>query len=411
MNIIFFSDVSADQVIGGAERVLRQQALEFRDRGHRVALVSRAPERDIRPRVPVRDIVEHRYQVSRRHELDFVRSSTQNAIHVFDEVRGGSHQNVGVIHQALSGFGPIIRRASQAQAWIYMCLSLAHEEYLTRTAAANTKAARVRRELNAKARLWIERLVMRRCDRVVVLSDFMWKRVVAVHHIPDSKVRLVPGAADLQQFKPPLNREDVRHRLELPVHSPILFTVRNLVPRMGLENLIDAAALLREHNHPLWVVIGGEGALRRKLEAQILRLNLQEVVKLIGFVPEDKLMTYYQAADLVVMPTLQLEGFGLVTVESLACGTPVLGTPVAALPEVLSRVDSMLIAEGSDGPALAKAIGRVLGRFRDQPSEQERLSRKGRLIVEQLYNWRKHGEGLERIIQEVCPPAYQRDVA
>ncbi|MFB3111774.1 MAG: glycosyltransferase, partial [Gemmatimonadales bacterium] len=89
-----------------------------------------------------------------------------------------------------------------------------------------------------------------------------------------------------------------------------------------------------------------------------------------------------------------------VTVEALACGTPVLGTPVGALPEVLTRVDPRLVAEGSDAASLATAIRRILRRFRDQPGEQERLSVKGRALVESDYNWDRHCEQLEAVLRE-----------
>src|SRR5207249_11624167 len=59
----------------------------------------------------------------------------------------------------------------------------------------------------------------------------------------------------------------------------------------------------------------------------------------LGFIPDETLPSYYHAADVFVLPTRELEGFGLVTVEALACGTPVLGTPVGATPEVLSGLE------------------------------------------------------------------------
>jgi glycosyltransferase involved in cell wall biosynthesis len=120
-------------------------------------------------------------------------------------------------------------------------------------------------------------------------------------------------------------------------------------------------------------------------------------VQLLGFVPEDQLAKYYQASDLVVLPTLQLEGFGLVTVEALACGTPVVGTPVGAIPEVLSTVDPLLVTEGTDGLSLAKTLRLLLKRFRDQPGERERFSKKGREVVERRYNWAAHTADLDRL--------------
>jgi hypothetical protein len=120
-------------------------------------------------------------------------------------------------------------------------------------------------------------------------------------------------------------------------------------------------------------------------------------VQLLGFVPEGQLAKYYQASDLVVMPTLQLEGFGLVTVEALACGTPVMGTPVGAIPEVLRTVDPLLVTEGTDGVSLANTLRLVLKRFRDQPGERERFAKKGREVVERRYNWKAHTADLDRL--------------
>jgi glycosyltransferase involved in cell wall biosynthesis len=133
------------------------------------------------------------------------------------------------------------------------------------------------------------------------------------------------------------------------------------------------------------------------LEELIRSKGLQDSVQLLGFVPEEQLAKYYQASDLVVMPTLQLEGFGLVTVEALACGTPVMGTPVGAIPEVLSTVDPLLVTEGTDGRSLAKTLRLVLKRFRDQPGERERFSKKGREVVERRYNWVAHTADLDRL--------------
>ncbi len=159
---------------------------------------------------------------------------------------------------------------------------------------------------------------------------------------------------------------------------------------------------LGEEARDVLVLIGGEGPLRPMLERLIKDLRLTHRIRLLGFVPEEQLPSYYQAADLVLVPTSALEGFGLVTVEALACGTPVLGTPVAALPEVLTRVDPGLVAEGSDAASLATAIRRILRRFRDQPGEQERLSAKGRALVETDYNWERHSEQVETVLREVC---------
>lgn len=397
MNVVLFAEVTAERVIGGAERVLRQQALGLAKLGHHVYVIARAPFESAEATLSIGPVTERRYPVTRTSEPAFVWSSVQNSLRAFDLTRQTSPVDVAMIHQSLAGLGPILSRYRSASHWVYVCHSLAHEEYLARAERASTTLDWVRRRLSVPARRWIERMVMRRCHHVIVLSKFMKQQVMAAHGIASRHITVVPGAADLATFYPAHDLNEVRRELKLPEGRTLLFTVRNLVPRMGLENLLDAVTMLGEEKQNLLLLIGGEGPLRPRLEELIRSKGLQDSVELLGFVPEEQLAKYYQASDLVVMPTLQLEGFGLVTVEALACGTPVMGTPVGAIPEVLSTVDPLLVTEGTDGVSLAKTLRLLLKRFRDQPGERERVSKKGREVVERRYNWMAHTADLDRL--------------
>jgi glycosyltransferase involved in cell wall biosynthesis len=405
MNILLLSEVSAEQVIGGAERVLREQAQALRNRGHEVTIVARAPSKQAALETSVSGLLEYRYPVTSGHELGFVLSSIRGALRCFDVATNRRPPQGIVVHQSLAGLGPVLARHLQGR-FVYLCLSLAHEEYRSRNRRTGHAAHALRQALNAVGRRWTERLVIRRCARVIVLSDFMNRRVMSVHGIAPEKIRLVAGAVDVERFRPIANRTEIRRRLKLPPTQTILFTVRNLVPRMGLHNLLQAMSLLRRQDvgRDLLLLIGGEGPLGSDLTGQIRRLGLGDCVRLIGFVPDDSLPAHYQAADLTVLPTQELEGFGLITVEALACGTPVVGTPVGAIPEVLGRVDPDLIAAGCAAAPLAEAIGGLLKRFRLSPLEYKRLATKGRTLVEKEYTWGRHAEQIENLLQELDVP-------
>jgi len=400
VNILHFAEVSAATVIGGGERVLREQVLGLQRLGHRVSAIARMPAGDARPLVMVGEVPEYRYQASRSNEPAFVLSSIVRSVRAFDQVRQSCPPDAAVIHQSLAGLGAVLLRRSRVGIWVYVCHSLAHEEYLSRTPQATTRVERGRRAGNARARFWMERAVMRRCDRIVVLSEFMKRRVVATHRVPEARIRVVPGGADLSRFRPAEDQSAVRRRLGLPEDKRILLAVRNLVPRMGLDHLVHAMAKLGDEVQDLLLLIGGEGDLRRSLERLIDECRLSGHVRLLGFIPEEELPQYYQAADLVLMPTHELEGFGLVTVEALACGTPVVGTPVGAIPEVLSKLDQRLLAAGTDGASLAQAIHRTLARFQDEPEERERLSRRGLALVMEEFNWDRHNERFAALLTE-----------
>jgi glycosyltransferase involved in cell wall biosynthesis len=392
MNVLFLSEVTAANARSGAERTLREQVLGLSKRGHAVSVVTRTMAEDPRLTVSVDGATEHRYPFSRRNEVAFVLSSVVGSLRTLNGAAVRHDFDAALIHQSLAGLGPIIFKRARARRWVYMCLSLAHEEYLSRNKQGKTPGELMLRRLNAYGRWWVERAVMRRCSRVIVMSDFMRKRVLAAHHIPEGKLCLLPGAADHRKFHPATDRASIRRQLGLPTDRMVLFTVRNLGPRMGLEG---------EELRDVLVLIGGEGPLRPMLEGLIRSLDLTGRVRLLGFIPEEYLPRYYQAADLMLLPTAELEGFGLVTVEALACGTPVLGTSVGATQEILAQVDPGLLTEGHDPGAIAKGVRRLLRLFRERPEERVRLSSRGRRLVEETYTWDLHAEKLERILEEV----------
>jgi glycosyltransferase involved in cell wall biosynthesis len=106
---------------------------------------------------------------------------------------------------------------------------------------------------------------------------------------------------------------------------------------------------------------------------------------------------YYQAADLFVLPTKILEGFGLVTVESLSCGTPVLGTPIGATKEILAGLDTRLLFDGTEPRDISERILYFLNR----KSNMEDLRGKCRQFVVDNYSWDVVAQKLEDILVEV----------
>jgi hypothetical protein len=152
MNVVLLAEVTSEQVIGGAERVLRQQALGLAKLGHRVCVIARAPFESAEANLSIGSVTERRYSVSRTSEPAFVWSSVQNSIRAFDLTKQTCPVDVAMIHQSLAGLGPILSRYRSVSRWIYVCHSLAHEEYLTRAERGATTLARVRRRLSVRAR-------------------------------------------------------------------------------------------------------------------------------------------------------------------------------------------------------------------------------------------------------------------
>ena len=399
MNILMLSEVSVCRLSGGASRLLGEQACGLKKLGHRICLLVRGPDNDPAERADYNGIPELRYAVSRESAAAFVISSIFNAWRAFERAaKDHFHPDIVIVHQSLAAFGPLLFARKRARKWVYNCHSLAHEEFLTRNKPPAGPWARFIYNLHARVRFRIEGWVMRRCQFVFVESRFMKDRVMRFHGINDAAVSIVPAGADISRFKPAADKNALRGRLGLPEGRIILFTVRNLVPRMGLENLIKALKEIEKSPHRVFLAIGGKGPLREPLEQMIRALHLEASVVLKGFIPENDLPAWYQCADLVIMPTLELEGFGLVTVEALACGTLVLGTPVGATPEILGPIDKRLVAKGNDARSIAEALAGLLALMKDAPDEWNRLGEKGVQSALNYYTWEKSSNNLEALI-------------
>ncbi|MBD2202549.1 glycosyltransferase family 4 protein [Calothrix sp. FACHB-1219] len=206
----------------------------------------------------------------------------------------------------------------------------------------------------------IEKSTYNRCDRFIVLSKAFGKILHQQYHIPWDKIHIIPGGVDLNRFQANLSPQEARNKLGWPDNRQILFTSRRLVNRVGLDKLLQAIAIIKPTIPDVWLAIAGRGHIQAALEKQAQELGLEDNVKFLGFLPDEDLPLAYQAADLTIMPSQSFEGFGLAIVESLACGTPVVCTPVGGMPEILSPLSPDLITTSTEVSAIAEKLEQVL---------------------------------------------------
>jgi glycosyltransferase involved in cell wall biosynthesis len=170
--------------------------------------------------------------------------------------------------------------------------------------------------------------------------------------------------------------------------------VRRLVRRVGVDTLVDAVSVLRARWPEALVLIAGTGPMRAVLEARIVDRGLANHVRLLGFVPDERLPSAYRAADLTVVPTAALEGFGLITVESLAAGTPCVVTPVGGLTDVDAPLAPQLVTSTARADDIGVTLaGALLGALPvPAPAECAAYARAG-------FDWPVVAERVQRVYE------------
>jgi glycosyltransferase involved in cell wall biosynthesis len=258
-----------------------------------------------------------------------------------------------------------------------------HEEYRIKKCGPSVdRPLKWKTAVGIRIRRMIDRYVLTHVNAVRVLSEYMEKAARNICTPRTIPVTRIPGGVDTYFFSPG-DRAAARRKLSLDAHRPILFTVRNHTPRMGLDVLITAMEQLRETLPEVLLLIGGDGFLRKELGQQVQAQRLQDHVQFTGYIEDALLPDYYRAANIFILPTQTLEGFGLVTLEAMACGVPVLATPLGGTREVLGLFGRDFLMAGSSSSEMAASISQLLAR----PEECSRLGETARKIAVTEFSW------------------------
>ena len=187
------------------------------------------------------------------------------------------------------------------------------------------------------ARIEAERLVATTADRIVAASMHEKHLLTALCGADPERIEVVPCGVDLDLFFP-MDKELARRKLGLRDGERIILFVGRIEPLKGIDILISAAAQLHEDENFRVLIVGGDERTEQRvaeLRAHAERLDVDHHIAWVGAVPHEELPLYYNAADVCVVPSYY-ESFGLVAIESMACGTPVVASRVGGLTTTIS---------------------------------------------------------------------------
>ncbi len=207
---------------------------------------------------------------------------------------------------------------------------------------------------------WTDRAVLHAIDCGHTLSRFTRSRLEQRYPAACRQVRWeqIPGTFDDERFRLPGDRRAVRERLGIGAEETVLLTVRRLVPRTGVDRILTCARQAPAGERPVRFLIGGTGPLEGELRRAIAEQEIGGRVELLGFVPDEDLPSYYQAADALLLPTRDLECFGLPVVEGMACGCTPLLVPDGGPPELAPGPEC--VAGANSTAAFATLVARFV---------------------------------------------------
>lgn len=196
----------------------------------------------------------------------------------------------------------------------------------------------------------LENKILHKASAIHALSKFTRSQIQYFHGLAD-KTTIIPHWIQ-PQYTRTKTKAEARALLGWPRNTPILFTVRNHIPRTGLDIAIDAVAPLAIQKHCIFVVTG-DGPMRTMLQQRARNAGAgPSQIVFTGHLSDEELMLSYQAADLFVLPTMELECFGLIILEALAMGCPIVATNVEAIPELLEPILPEFIVPANNVTAL-----------------------------------------------------------
>ena len=371
MQVLSLLDFFDPDCMGGAARVFHEINRELSKRNNEVHIICRQTANinlDSN-----NDITYHTYPEIEGGQLKKLAYYKRSIKELFSNYIQSNKPDLILIHSssAALGLADILKKSNIPI--IYYFHSPWHREY---ELLAGKKVCGIQCPLVSTLsaiRKHHERKYLNLASGIVTLSDAMQQIMRQTHPGAKNTPMLVnPGAADKELFSPIKSLPDtdefikekceIRKKLNIPENDFIIISSRRLVPRTGVDILIRAFALLQKGKtpKPITLILTGDGTSKQDLQQLAISLKIIGNITFTGYVEEQKLADYYRCSDLFVMPTKQLEGFGLSTVEAMASGLPLIGTNVGGTPEILNKISNQLIIPECSPEAIADKISEFL---------------------------------------------------
>jgi glycosyltransferase involved in cell wall biosynthesis len=230
-----------------------------------------------------------------------------------------------------------------------------------------------------------EKNLMKRSDALIAVSKYTVNELTDLYGIKKEKIHVIYNGVDVEKFKPRPNKAELRREFGLEEDKKIVLFVGRLYHRKGLETLLRSIPPVLKEFSNVKFAISGKGFKKKEENLRNLakELDIEDYVKFLGYVPDEKLPLLYSASDIFVLPAIY-ENFPFAILEAQSTGLPVISTNVGGIPEFLVDNENGFVIEPRDPEQLTQKVLTLL----QDPKLAKEMGDLGRKLIEEKLDWR-----------------------
>ncbi|RLE79812.1 MAG: hypothetical protein DRJ51_07050 [Thermoprotei archaeon] len=244
------------------------------------------------------------------------------------------------------------------------------------------------------------KMIVRKVNKIIAVSRVAAKFIRTF--APKASIEVIPNGVDTSIFKPEGSRK-FRERFSA---DPMLLYVGRLVPRKGVHLLVDAMTIISKEVPEVKLVIAGSGPLYGMLIERAKIQGVSKFITFLGSVNRRDLPDLYRSSDMLIMPSIYGESFGMVALEGMASGVPVIASSTGGLKEIIiDGINGLLLRR-----VCAESIAEKVLELYYEPALKQRLIERGLQTVRTKYDWKIIVEDIEKLYEDLLSDKEQLPV-
>lgn len=230
-----------------------------------------------------------------------------------------------------------------------------------------------------------EKKLMNRSDALIAVSKYTVDELTELYGVDEEKIHVIYNGVDINKFKPKTDKTKLRKEFGLEEKQKIILFVGRLYHRKGLEILLHSIPSVIQEFKDVKFAISGTGFKEKEESLRKLakKLDIEEYVTFLGYVPDQKLPFLYAASEVFVLPAIY-ENFPFAILEAQATGLPVISTKVGGIPEFLTDNENGFLIDPGDSTQLTQRVVNLL----QNPKLAKEVGARGRKLIVEKLSWR-----------------------